>query len=136
MLSYLLDRTCTYRSRVWLTQFHNLGGTWEQDIEIPVVEVSQCSFSILYALSTFMCALLCFPSCLVPWDVDLNGLNKQCPAPGLVGPMRKPRMKLEVGREGQAICSLAPSSETLKTLPCVRTASVLLLLKWEAPLST
>ena len=108
MPSYLLDRTCTWRWRVWLTQFHNLGGTWEQDIEIPVVEVSRCSFSILYALSTFMCALLCFPSCLVPWDVDLNGLNRQCPAPDLVDPMRKPRMRLEVRREDQVICYTGP----------------------------
>ena len=77
MLNYLLDRTCIYRSRVWLTQLHDLGGALEQDIEISVMEVSWCLFSFLCALSTFMCVLLCFPSHLVPWEVAQSGLNRQ-----------------------------------------------------------
>ena len=109
MLNYLLDRTCIYRSRVWLTQLHDLGGALEQDIEISVMEVSWCLFSFLCALSTFMCVFLCFPSHLVPWEVAQSGLNRQCPVPGLVGPMRNPRMILEGRRrESQAICVAGP----------------------------
>lgn len=74
----------------------------EQGIEIPVVEVSWCLFS-------FLCAPLCFPSCLVPWEFDLSGMNEQCPEPCLVGPIKNPRMRLEVRRrESQAVCAAGP----------------------------